>query len=173
MIVLDVWGRVDNWLVKEDVISYGSSGIGFVNFGTVKNFLSEKNIITYGNGSRGFNQYDGTIEEAYFENIITMGDGSIGMQFSKPVGKITIGNKVSTSGSEGETLVKGEIKTLKADAISVLKGGAIKEFIVNGDLITKGNNVITYHINGGTVEKFDLKGNLIAEGEGSKKESIE
>lgn len=171
--VLDVWGRVDNWLVKEDVISYGSSGIGFVNFGTVKNFLSEKNIITYGNGSRGFNQYDGTIEEAYFENIITMGDGSIGMQFSKPVGKITIGNKVSTSGSEGETLVKGEIKTLKADAISVLKGGAIKEFIVNGDLITKGNNVITYHINGGTVEKFDLKGNLIAEGEGSKKESIE
>ncbi len=69
--VLDVWGVVDNWTFNEDIISYDSSGIGFVNFGTVKNFKALKNIETYGLGARGFNQYDGTIGKAYFENIKT------------------------------------------------------------------------------------------------------
>lgn len=33
--VLDVWGKVDKWVTKEKVVSYGPSGIGFVNFGSV------------------------------------------------------------------------------------------------------------------------------------------
>ncbi len=37
--VLDVWGHVDDWTTNEKVISYGSSGIGFVNFGTVDKLL--------------------------------------------------------------------------------------------------------------------------------------
>lgn len=36
--VLDVWGSVDNWTSNAAVISYGPSGVGFVNFGIVKNF---------------------------------------------------------------------------------------------------------------------------------------
>ncbi|MFV8064795.1 hypothetical protein ACMZ5S_10180 [Streptococcus pluranimalium] len=171
--VLDVWGKVDNWIVKDKVTSYGTSGIGFVNFGSVGNFVAEQVVETFGNGARGFNQYDGTITEAHFNSIKTHGNGSIGMQFSKPVGKIIIDNNVSTTGSTGETLVKGVIKNLKADAISVLEGGEIEELLVNGNLQTKGDEVVSYHINGGTVKKFTLKGKLVASGQNAERVVIE
>ncbi|MBJ8325842.1 hypothetical protein [Streptococcus pacificus] len=171
--VLDVWGSVDRWVVKEEVISYGTSGIGFVNFGDVKDFRAEKTITTNGSGARGFNQYDGTIEKAYFEKIVTKGDGSIGMQFSKPVGDITIGSDISTSGSVGQTLVKGEIMTLAADALSVLAGGSIKTLEVKGNIETHGANVVSYHINGGKVDKLLLSGKLIANGDGAKEVVIQ
>lgn len=158
--VLDVWGSVDSWIAREKIVSYEPSGIGFVNFGEVKDFRAEGNIETYGLGARGFNQYDGTIENAYFENIETLGDGSIGMQFSKPVGKITIGKNVTTHGSTGQTLVKGEIKTLNADAISVLAGGSIEELNVLGDIVTNGENSVGYHVNGGLVKNMNLAGKI-------------
>ncbi|MCU9534022.1 hypothetical protein [Streptococcus sp. CSL10205-OR2] len=171
--VLDVWGSVDRWIVKEEVISYGESGIGFVNFGDVKDFRAEKTITTNGLGARGFNQYDGTIEKAYFEKIVTKGNGSIGMQFSKPVGDITIGSDISTSGSVGQTLVKGQIMTLAADAISVLAGGSIKTLDVKGNIETHGANVVSYHVNGGTVDKMTVAGKVIAKGEGAKEVVVE
>lgn len=171
--VLDVWGEVDSWITKDVITSLGTSGIGFVNFGKVKKFVAEDTVRTFGIGARGFNQYDGTIEEAYFEEIKTVGNGSIGMQFSKPVGKISIGKEVSTFGSLGQTLVKGEIKELKADAISVLEGGEIKELNIEGDLITRGDEVISYHVNGGKVDKMTIKGHIIADGKDSKEVFIE
>lgn len=170
--VLDVWGTVDSWIAKNKITSYGSSGIGFVNFGNVKNFKAEDSIETYGLGARGFNQYDGTINNAEFKNIKTVGDGSIGMQFSKPVGKITI-QEVATEGSVGETLVKGVIKVLKADAVSVLEGGSIEELNILGDLVTSGEDVVGYHINGGTVKKLHLKGKILAKKDKSKEVVIE
>ncbi|MFM1539604.1 hypothetical protein [Helcococcus bovis] len=85
-------------------------------------------------GARGFNQYDGTIKEAVFDSIETLGDGSIGMQFSKPVGNITIKKDIKTYGSAGQTLVKGVIMNFKADGISVLSGGTIKKLVVEGDM---------------------------------------
>lgn len=170
--VLDVWGTVDSWIAKNKITSYGSSGIGFVNFGNVKNFKAEDSIETYGLGARGFNQYDGTINNAEFKNIKTVGDGSIGMQFSKPVGKITI-QEVATEGSAGETLVKGVIKVLKADAVSVLEGGSIEELNILGDLVTNGEEVVGYHINGGTVKKLHLKGKILAKKDKSKEVVIE
>lgn len=166
--VLDVWGSVDKWVVKDNVISYGASGIGFVNFGEVKEFTAEKSIITHGLGARGFNQYDGTIEKAYFERITTYGNGSIGMQFSKPVGDITIGSDVSTTGSTGKTLVKGQIMELAADAVSVLAGGHIASLAVHGNLETSGDGVVAYHVNGGTVDKLTLGGELRASGQNAK-----
>lgn len=171
--VLDVWGTVDNWTTKKKVTSYGSSGIGFVNFGYVKNFKAEANVETYGLGARGFNQYDGTIENADFKSIKTVGDGSIGMQFSKPVGKITIQEGVTTEGSTGETLVKGVIKILQADAISVLEGGRIEELNVLGDLVTKGEGVVGYHVNGGIVKNMHLKGKISVDEEKSKAVVVE
>ncbi len=171
--VLDVWGKVDDWTTKEEVTSYGASGIGFVNFGEVDKFKAEKTVSTHGLGARGFNQYDGTIKDAYFEKIVTVGDGSIGMQFSKPVGKITVGSGVSTLGSTGQTLVKGVIMELAADGISVLEGGEIDKLTVNGDVTTEGEEVICYHINGGKVKEFALKGKLSAKGSDSKEVKIE
>ncbi|MDD7464194.1 MAG: hypothetical protein SOW41_03795 [Anaerococcus sp.] len=170
--VLDVWGHVDDWIVENEVRSYGSSGIGFVNFGEVDKFKANKQIATYGLGARGFNQYDGTIGEAYFESIKTIGDGSIGMQFSKPVGKIVVG-EVITKGSTGQTLVKGEIMELAADGISVLEGGEIQSLEILKDITTHGKGVSSYHISGGDVKNLKLGGELIAKGEGSKKVTIE
>lgn len=170
--VLDVWGVVDDWTTNEKVISYGSSGIGFVNFGTVKKFLANSPIETYGKGARGFNQYDGTINDATFYSIKTLGDGSIGMQFSKPVGKITITKSVETFGGEGETLVKGVIKTLKADGISVLEGAVIENLVVGENIETNGDGVISFNIDGGEVKEFEIKGEIIAKGKGSKERNI-
>lgn len=170
--VLDVWGSAESWITNEEIISYGPSGIGFVNFGDVKYFRANKAVKTYGLGARGFNQYDGTIEDAYFEEIYTKGDGSIGMQFSKPVGKITIGKEVRTEGASGQTLVKGVIKELKADAISVLEGGEIGKLEVK-DLITTGDGVVSYHVNGGVVKEFNLSGEIVAKGSDAKAVLIE
>ncbi len=171
--VLDVWGEVDDWISKDKILSYGSSAIGFVNFGQVKNYRAEAEVKTFGLGARGFNQYDGSIENAEFKSIKTLGDGSIGMQFSKPVGTITIKEDIETTGSTGETLVKGEIKELQADGISVLEGGEIEKLVVEGNLTTKGEEVVAYHVNGGKVKSFELKGKISAENENSKEVLIE
>lgn len=171
--VLDVWGQVDSWITHDKVTSLGTSGIGFVNFGYVKKFEARDIVQTFGAGARGFNQYDGTIEDAYFEEIRTIGNGSIGMQFSKPVGSIRIGKGVTTYGSLGQTLVKGVIMELKADAISVLDGTEIKELTVEGDLTTNGDDVISYHVNGGKVDKLEIKGKITAKGQDSKEVLIE
>lgn len=171
--VLDVWGEVDDWISKDKILSYGSSAIGFVNFGQVKNYRAEAEVKTFGLGARGFNQYDGSIENAEFKSIKTLGDGSIGMQFSKPVGTITIKEDVETTGSTGETLVKGEIKELQADGISVLEGGEIEKLVVEGNLTTKGEEVVSYHVNGGKVKSFELKGKISVENENSKEVLIE
>lgn len=171
--VLDVWGEVDDWISKDKILSYGSSAIGFVNFGHVKNYRAEAEVKTFGLGARGFNQYDGSIENAEFKSIKTLGDGSIGMQFSKPVGTITIKEDVETTGSTGETLVKGEIKELQADGISVLEGGEIEKLVVEGNLTSKGEEVVAYHVNGGKVKSFELKGKISAENENSKEVLIE
>ena len=50
--VLDTWGKVEKWVSNYPIVSYGPSGIGFVNFGTVKNFMAQ-DITTYGLGARG------------------------------------------------------------------------------------------------------------------------
>ena len=50
--VLDTWGKVEKWVSYYPMVSYGPSGIGFVNFGTVKDFMAQ-DITTYGLGSRG------------------------------------------------------------------------------------------------------------------------
>lgn len=81
--------------------------------------------------------------------------------------------EISTAGSVGETLVKGEIKVLHADAISVLEGGEINKLEVLGNIKTSGENVVNYHINGGRVNKFILKGKNIVEKSSSKDVVIE
>ena len=171
--VLDVCGTVDHWITKKKIMSFGPNGIGFVNFGHVKTFKAEDSIETYGMGARGFNQYDGIIQDATFKSIKTVGDGSIGMQFSKPVGRITIQESVITEGSSGETLVKGIIKVLKADAISVLDGGILEELNILGDLVTKGEDVVAYHVNGGLVKAMYLKGKIMVHGKKSRAVLVE
>ncbi|HKW77435.1 MAG TPA: hypothetical protein VJN64_18015 [Terriglobales bacterium] len=165
--VLDNWGTVGKWLAHEPVVSYGPSGIGFVNFGTVDNFVAEKEIVTHGLGARGFNQYDGTVKSIRFKSIETFGDGSIGIQVSKPVGTIVVDEGIATHGSVGNTLVKGVNMQLPAEAFSVKPGGIVEKLALNGNLVTYGDNVVTYAIEGGKVGAIDIKGEVLAHGQNS------
>lgn len=165
--VLDTWGTVDTWIAHAPVVSYGPSGIGFVNFGTVDTFHAEAEIMTYGLGARGFNQYDGTVRSARFKSIETFGDGSIGIQVSKPVGTITVDEDVTTHGSIGNTLVKGVNVLLPAEAVSVKPGGVVEKLGIGGSLVTHGAKVTTYAVEGGKVLAIDIKGKVLANGEGS------
>lgn len=162
--VLDTWGQVEKWIAEKPITSYGPSGIGFVNFGVVNEFEAKDKIETFGLGARGFNQYDGTVGKATFQSIVTNGNGSIGIQVSKPVGSISVTNGVITHGSEGQTLVKGVIMNLPADAISVKPGGEIKELNVSGGITTYGNDVHSYHVEGGIVKHINIKGDIVANG---------
>jgi len=165
--VLDTWGQVEKWTAEKAITSYGPSGIGFVNFGVVDEFEAKDKIETFGLGARGFNQYDGTVGKATFHSIITNGNGSIGMQFSKPVGSISVSNGVVSHGSEGQTLVKGVIMTLPADGISVKPGGEIKELNISGGITTYGDNVHSYNVEGGVVKQLIIEGEVAANGNNS------
>ena len=165
--VLDTWGSVDEWIAHAPVVSYGPSGIGFVNFGVVGRFVAEREIVTHGLGARGFNQYDGTVKDIHFKSIQTFGDGSIGIQVSKPVGTIMVEEGVTTHGSVGNTLVKGVNMMLPAEAFSIKPGGVVDKLVVGGDLVTHGAKVVTYAVEGGTVKVIDIRGKVLAHGQGS------
>lgn len=172
--VLDVWGSVDNWTSNAAVISYGPSGVGFVNFGTVKNFTVNAPVQTYGLGARGYNQYDGTVENISFQSIETFGNGSIGIQISKPIGKLTVQGNVTTHGTVGSSLVKGVYMDLPAYALSIKDGGEAHQIAIKGDLVTHGDEVITYIVEkGGNSRELKIDGEIKAEGKNSKKEKIE
>ncbi len=138
-----------------------------MNFGTVDEFDAQDKIETFGSGARGFNQYDGTVKKAVFHSIITHGNGSIGMQFSKAVGSIEVKNGVETNGSVGQSLVKGVIMTLPADAISVKPGGEIRQLKISGGITTHGDNVHSYNVEGGIVHELTVKGDIVANGDNS------
>ena len=165
--VLDTWGTVDRWIAHAPVISYGPSGIGFVNFGAVEDFVAEAEVVTHGLGARGFNQYDGTLRNIRFKSIETFGDGSIGIQVSKPVGTIVVDEDVTTHGSIGNTLVKGVNMQLPAEAFSVKPGGLVEKLVVHGNLATHGAKVTTYAVEGGKVIAVEIKGKVLALGQGS------
>jgi hypothetical protein len=165
--VLDTWGYVEKWIAEKPIVSYGPSGIGFVNFGVVNEFETKDKIETFGKGARGFNQYDGTVTKAIFHSIITHGNGSIGVQVSKPVGSIDVKNGITTYGAVGQTLVKGVIMTLPADGLSVKPGGEIKQLTISGGITTHGDNVNSYHVEGGIVGALKIQGDVSANGNNS------
>jgi len=165
--VLDTWGYIEKWVAEKPITSYGPSGIGFVNFGIVDEFESKDRIETFGSGARGFNQYDGTVKKAVFHSIITHGNGSVGLQFSKAVGSIEVKNGVVTNGTIGQSLVKGVIMTLSADAVSIKPGGEIQSLKISGGITTNGEAVNSYHVEGGVVHELSINGDILAAGKNS------
>ena len=166
--VLDVWGTVENWTSNEPIISYGPSGVGFVNFGIVKNFTVNAPLQTYGLGARGYNQYDGTVENIRFKSIETFGNGSVGIQISKKIGTLTVEENIITHGSVGSSLVKGHYVDLPAFALSIKEGGAVDKINIKNNIETKGDYVTSYIIEkGGIVNQINIGGTIIAEGKNS------
>ena len=135
--VLDNWGRVNTWVARAEVASFGSSGIGFVNFGDLDLLKVKAPIETHGLGARGFNLYDGSLKRAEFQSITTYGDGAIGVQLSKPFGTIVIEQDVRTKGGEGDSLVRGKVVHLKAHAVSIKPGTKGEEIRIGGKVVAE------------------------------------
>lgn len=167
--VLDAWGKVDDWTINGPVVSYGPSGVGFVNFGIVKNFTANGPIETFGLGARGYNQYDGTLEKGHFSSIATFGDGSVGVQISKKVGEIIIDGSIKTRGGIGNSLVKGVNVDLPAYALSVKDGGEVEKIRIDGNIQTSGTDVTSYIVDkAGIVHEMSVGGKIIASGKNAK-----
>jgi hypothetical protein len=146
--VLDNWGMVDHWVADDKITSHGSSGIGFVNFGTINVLEMKAPIETFGQGARGFNVYTGTVKTAAFERIVTHADGAVGIQISQPVGRIKVRRGVETFGGAGDSLVKGVVVKLSAIAFSVKPGGSAREVDIAGGLITHGAGISPLELHG-------------------------
>lgn len=136
--VLDNWGTVDCWTVKAPVTSYGPSGIGFVNFGFIDQLIITALVETFGIGARGFNIYAGTINVAEFDRIETHADAAVGIQISRPFGRLIVHNGIETHGGEGDSLVKGVITRLAAVGLSLKPGSIGREIHVEGGIIAHG-----------------------------------
>lgn len=166
--VLDNWGAVGSWTAEEKITSYGPSGIGFVNFGTVDLLQTKAPIETFGQGSRGFNVYSGTVNSSVFDRIVTHADGAVGIQISRPVGKIAVRRGIETHGGTGDSLVRGVVVKLSAIALSIKPGGSAREISVAGGLTTHGQGVDPLELRG-TVGALNITEGLSAAGGGFDK----
>jgi hypothetical protein len=164
--VLDNWGEVETWTATAPVTSNGPSGIGFVNFGAIDRLNIRAPIQTFGTGARGFNLYDGSLRYASFDSITTHGDGSVGVQVSRDLPTLEIRGDLTTTGGEGQSLVKGVQTSLKAIALSVKAGGRIGSITVGGRISTHGDDVVSVEI-AGKVDHLQVAGGISAEGQRS------
>lgn len=166
--VLDNWGVVDRWTAEEKITSYGPSGIGFVNFGIVHELRVNKPIETFGKGARGFNVYTGTVNLAEFDRVVTHADGAVGIQISKPIGRLVVHRGIETFGGTGESLVKGVVMTLSAIALSIKPGGSAREIEITGGIKTNGSGVAPIE-QYGAIDSLRVVGGFVAAGGGFDK----
>lgn len=155
--VLDNWGSVANWTADAKITSFGASGIGFVNFGQLDRLRVNGIIETHGLGARGFNVYDGSVRDAEFEQVVTRADGAVGLQISRPVGRIAVRRGIETFGAIGESLVKGVLTMLPATPLSVKPGGSAREISVEGGIVSHGDGIVPFELHG-RVEKLSVTG---------------
>jgi hypothetical protein len=164
--VLDSWGLIDRWIAEAPITSHGTSGVGFVNFGTLNELCILAPVETFGTGARGFNVYTGQVATAEFHSINTHGNAGVGVQVSKPLGRLVVHHGIKTEGASGGSLVKGVIKQLPAYGVSVLQGGEVGEITVSGGIATSGDGVITFRVEG-EVRALRVHGGIHASGKGS------
>jgi len=164
--VLDSWGLINRWIAEAPITSHGASGVGFVNFGTLNELRVQAPIETFGTGARGFNVYTGQVGTAEFHSIITHGDAGVGVQVSKPLGRLIVHHGIKTEGASGGSLVKGVIKQLPAYGVSILSGGEVGEIAVNGGISTVGDGVISFRVEG-ELRALRVNGGVRASGKSS------
>ncbi|QIS13998.1 hypothetical protein [Nocardia arthritidis] len=165
--ILDAWGVVDRWDVRGPLLSTGSSGNGIINFGHIEHISLTAPIETHGYGARAFNIYSGSVGTIEFQDVTTHGDGAPAIQLSRPLGKLVVNGSIRTHGSSGESLVKGVLTELAANAINVEPGGSIAEILVTGDISSDGDGISTVKIDDGEVWKLAVGGAISALGEES------
>jgi hypothetical protein len=156
---LDNWGLVDRWVSSGKVTTFGPSGVGFVNFGIINSLRVTAPIETFGQGARGFNVYTGTVHSADFDRIVTHGDGAVGVQVSQPVGTLIFRRGIETHGSIGDSLVKGVVRQLAANALSIKPGGSAESIRIEGGLRTYGHAAIPLEQEG-TIQSLHIDSGL-------------
>jgi hypothetical protein len=161
--VLDNWGFVDRWIAEGSLTSYGPSGIGFVNFGTINELRVQAPIETFGQGARGFNVYAGSVDQAEFDRITTHADGAVGVQVSRPIGRLFVRRGIETFGGTGASLVRGVVMKLAATGLSVMAGGAIREVEIAGGVTTNGKGIAPIEMHG-EVGTLLISGGAVAQG---------
>ena len=166
--VLDNWGAVDRWIAEDKLTSYGPSGIGFVNFGSLNELTVNAPIETFGKGARGFNVYDGTLNQATFDRITTHADGAVGIQISKPIGRLVVRRGIETFGGTGDSLVKGVVVTLSAIGLSVKPGGSARSIDIEGGVTANGQGIAPIELHG-TIDFLRISGGAKATGGGFDK----
>ena len=151
------WGFVDRWISKDQVTTFGPSGVGFVNFGQINELVTLAPIETFGLGARGFNVYSGTVRSGDFDRIVTHADGAVGVQISQPVGRLIFRRGVETHGAICSSLVKGELQDRAATPLSIKPGGSATEIQVLGGLRAHGKDVtpLAQH---GAIESLRIEG---------------
>jgi hypothetical protein len=163
--VLDNWGAVDHWIAEDKLTSYGSSSIGFVNFGSLNELWVNAPIETFGKGARGFNIYGGTLNNATFDRITTHADGAAGVQISTPIGRLVVRRGIETFGGIGESLLKGEVAALSAIGVSMTPGGAARAIEVDGGVTTNGHGTAPIELHG-SIDLLRINGGARASGGG-------
>ena len=164
--VLDSWGIINRWIAEAPITSHGSSGVGMVNFGPMNELRCLAPVETFGTGARGFNIYTGHVATAEFHSIVTHGDAGVGVQVSKPLGRLVVHHGIKTSGASGGSLVKGVIKQLPAYAVSILAGAEVGEIDVNGGIATSGDGVVSLRVEG-ELRALRVNGGVHATGKGA------
>jgi hypothetical protein len=92
----------------------------------------------------------------------------VGVQISKPVGRLIIRRGIETFGGTGDSLVKGVIMPLSAIALSVKPGGSARAIEIDGGITTNGQGIVPIEMHG-TIDVFRINGGAKALGGGFDK----
>lgn len=139
-----------------------------MNFGSPNELTANAPIETFGKGARGFNVYHGTLNQATFDRITTHADGAVGVQISKPVGRLVVRRGIETFGGTGESLVKGVVMTLSAIGLSVKPGDSARSIEIDGGVTANGQGIAPIEIHG-TIDALRINGGAKASGGGFDK----
>jgi hypothetical protein len=164
--VLDNWGDVRRWTAQEAITSHGPSGIGFVNFGSLGELRILRLLETHGPGARAFNACGGDMGTVEIGRIVTHAAAGVGVQVSRPIGRLVVHEGIETRGGPGPSLVKGVIRQLSAYGISILPGGRIGEAFIDGGITTRGPGVPAVRVEG-HLGSLTVHGGVRATGRGA------
>jgi hypothetical protein len=108
------------------------------------------------------------VTSAEFDRVTTHADGAVGIQISRPIGRLAVRRGIETFGGTGPSLVKGVVVPLPAIGLSIKPGGSAREIEITGGIKTNGQGVppIEQH---GAIETFRVSGPFVAVGGGFDK----
>jgi len=144
--VLHNWGAVDSWKATGAITSYGERATGFMNLGKVGRLEIAAPVETSGPEADGFRLDAGTVEVAELYRIVTHADAAVGVQISRPFGRLIVHHGIETHGAG-------------AVGLSLQPGADGREISVDGGIAARGDGVPPIEIRG-RVDELTVTGGL-------------